>query len=332
MAANRSQEESQNAAAMQQWLGDFRAIFNQQASSQQSGGASAAAPSSAQSAQAAAYYQQLAAAASAANVGGALGAAGARPASSPGASQSASGPAGAAGAAAAPAAAPAAAGGQAAAAGGGGDSAALVQWLLMQVGFMVDNQIKRARAEAEQNFKVELGKLKRDLATLQQFTEKQGTVIASVSKDLAAARTEVARAAQTINGCKIHCSQQQQLMHTIQLALGNVVKELDDVDKRLAVVTDGGDGYAEGGYMGEYGAAGDFAAMTIGGEDNLLGAGQEAVEAMTTPKETKLDAGAQEFVPGASASVPSKDMDAGAPEFVPQGIKVSPPPGLGGDE
>ena len=24
-------------------------------------------------------------------------------------------------------------------------------------------------------------------------------------------------------------------------------------------------------YMGEYGAAGDFAAMTIGGEDNLLG-------------------------------------------------------------
>ena len=44
------QEESQNAAAMQQWLGDFRAIFNQQASSQQSGGASAAAPSSAQSA------------------------------------------------------------------------------------------------------------------------------------------------------------------------------------------------------------------------------------------------------------------------------------------
>ena len=35
-----------------------------------------------------------------------------------------------------------------------------------------------------------------------------------------------------------------------------------------------------------------------------------------------MDAGAQEFVPGASASVPSKDMDAGAPEFVPQGIKV----------
>merc|ERR1719231_1838668 len=120
---------------------------------------------------------------------------------------------------------------------------------------MVDNQIKRARAEAEQNFKVELGKLKRDLATLQQFTEKQGTVIASVSKDLAAARTEVARAAQTINGCKIHCSQQQQLMHTIQLALGNVVKELEDVDKRLTVVSNGGEHtdaslYTEGAYLG----------------------------------------------------------------------------------
>jgi hypothetical protein len=164
------------------------------------------------------------------------------------------------------------------------------------------------------------------LATLQQFTEKQGTVIASVSKDLAAARTEVARAAQTINGCKIHCSQQQQLMHTIQLALGNVVKELDDVDKRLAVVTDGD--YGEG-YMGEYGATEGFAAMSLGGEENLLG----AAEAVTV-KETKLDAGAQEFVPG--ASVPTKDMNAKAPEFVPQGIKVStppaPPPGLGDAE
>ena len=37
----------------------------------------------------------------------------------------------------------------------------------------------------------------------------------------------------------------------------------------------------------------------------------------------KLDAGAQEFVPGAAAAgVPSKDMDARAPEFVPQGIKA----------
>jgi hypothetical protein len=195
----------------------------------------------------------------------------------------------------------------------------------MQVGFMVDNQIKRARAEAEQNFKVELGKLKRDLATLQQFTEKQGTVISSYTNDLAPARTEVARAAQTINGCKIHCSQQQQLMHTIQLALGNVVKELDDVDKRLAVVTDGEADpslYTEGAYMGDYGATEEFAAMN-------LGVGAEAVGAVA--KETKLDAGAQEFVPGA-ASAPSKDMDARAPEFVPQGIKVSPPPGLGGDE
>jgi hypothetical protein len=201
----------------------------------------------------------------------------------------------------------------------------------MQVGFMVDNQIKRARAEAEQNFKVELGKLKRDLATLQQFTEKQGTVIASVSKDLAAARTEVARAAQTINGCKIHCSQQQQLMHTIQLALGNVVKELDDVDKRLAVVTDGEPDprlYAEGGYMGEYSATDDFAAMALSGEEGLLG----SAEAVGVAKETKLDAGAQEFVPGTAAGVSSKEMDSRAPEFVPQGIKVAPPPGLGGDE
>jgi len=190
---------------------------------------------------------------------------------------------------------------------------------------MVDNQIKRARAEAEQNFKVELGKLKRDLATLQQFTEKQGTVIASVSKDLAAARTEVARAAQTINGCKIHCSQQQQLMHTIQLALGNVVKELDDVDKRLLVVTDGESDprlYSEGGYMGDYSATEDFGAMTLGGD--------EGGEAAGVAKETKLDAGAQEFVPGAATA--SKDMDAGAPVFVPQGMKVAPPPGLGGDE
>lgn len=328
MAANRSQEESQNAAAMQQWLGDFRAIFNQ---NQQSGG-SPAAPSSAQSAQAAAYYQQLAAAASAANVGaaglGAAGLGGARPATAPGTAPSASAPAAPAAPAATPAGTPAAGTGS-----GGSDSAALVQWLLMQVGYMVDNQIKRARAEAEQNFKFELGKLKRDLATLQQFTEKQGTVIASVSKDLAAARTEVARAAQTINGCKIHCSQQQQLMHTIQLALGNVVKELDDVDKRLAVLTDGETDprlYTEGGYMGEYGATDDFAAMTLGGEESLLGSGQEAVGAVA--KETKLDAGAQEFVPGATANVPSKDMDARAPEFVPQGIKVSPPPGLGDEE
>jgi hypothetical protein len=118
-------------------------------------------------------------------------------------------------------------------------------------------------------------------------------------------------------------------MHTIQLALGNVVKELDDVDKRLLVVTDGDAAYGEGGYMGEYGAAADeFAGMTLGGgEESLLG-GSEAVGAV--PKETKLDAGAQEFVPGASTT--TKDMDARAPEFVPQGIKVAPPPGLGDEE
>ena len=37
----------------------------------------------------------------------------------------------------------------------------------------------------------------------------------------------------------MHCSQQHQLMHTIQLALNNVLKELEDVDKRLEVVPPG---------------------------------------------------------------------------------------------
>jgi hypothetical protein len=212
----------------------------------------------------------------------------------------------------------------------------------MQVGFMVDNQIKRARAEAEQNFKVELAKLKRELTTLQQFTEKQGSVIATVSKDLANARTEVARAGNTINGCKIHCSQQQQLMHTIQLALGNVVKELEDVDKRLAIVGSGEE-YAAAGYGEEYRSEAfsmmqdPLAALANSGRSPEAAAlGQKAAAAVAKvagKKESKqLDAGAQEFVPAlptGAATDTSPVLDALAPEFVPGGVvPPAPPPGI----
>jgi len=52
MAANRGQDDTHNAAMMQQWLGDFRAIFNQQQEQQP------ASPQSQQTAQSTAAAQQ----------------------------------------------------------------------------------------------------------------------------------------------------------------------------------------------------------------------------------------------------------------------------------
>jgi hypothetical protein len=209
-----------------------------------------------------------------------------------------------------------------------------VQWLLMQVGFMVDTQIKRARHEAEQNFKVELGKMKRDLTVLQQFSEKQGQVIASVSKDLASVRAEVARTSTSFQGCKMHCTQQHQLMHTIQLALNNVLKELEDVDKRVQVVQEtpemlGRAGQMELGYDGEYAAEGfsfgmDGIPHLDGRSAAATAAAEKAVAAVQAKAKAgdkkKLDAAAPVFIPPLREG---EKLDAAAPEFVPGGLTAA---------
>jgi hypothetical protein len=101
---------------------------------------------------------------------------------------------------------------------------------------LIDTQIKRAKFEAEQNFKLEMGKMKKELQSVQVLTEQQGKVIATLSKDLGVVATEMQRMNSQVATMQQQLLSQRQVASGTQLALDRGIKQLVDMDKRLLSV------------------------------------------------------------------------------------------------
>merc|ERR1719487_2513705 len=119
---------------------------------------------------------------------------------------------------------------------GGSAEGASAYYLLAQVSMMIDMQIKRAKQEAEQNFRTEMAKVKRDTQGVQVFTEQQVNVVAAVSKDCAFVRSEVSRLTASVHVCKQQLLQQQQVCSAMQLTLDQVNKKFEELEKKFTAI------------------------------------------------------------------------------------------------
>merc|ERR1719487_2056306 len=119
---------------------------------------------------------------------------------------------------------------------GGSAEGASAYYLLAQVSMMIDMQIKRAKQEAEQNFRTEMAKVRRDTQGVQVFTEQQVNVVAAVSKDCAFVRGEVSRLTASVHVCKQQLVQQQQVCAAMQLTLDQVYKKFDELEKKFTAI------------------------------------------------------------------------------------------------
>merc|ERR1719316_375500 len=119
---------------------------------------------------------------------------------------------------------------------GGSAEGASAYYLLAQVSMMIDMQIKRAKQEAEQNFRTEMAKVRKDTQGVQVFTEQQVNVVAAVSKDCAFVRSEVSRLTASVHVCKQQLVQQQQVCAAMQLTLDQVNKKFEDLEKKFTAI------------------------------------------------------------------------------------------------
>merc|ERR1719473_2617226 len=101
---------------------------------------------------------------------------------------------------------------------------------------MIDAQIKRAKIEAEQSFKQEMAKMRKETHGQQVFSEQQGNVVAAVSKDVAYVRGELQRLSTQANTRKQQASMQQQVLTAIKITLDGVLKKMDDLEKRFTAI------------------------------------------------------------------------------------------------
>merc|ERR1719316_1988355 len=119
---------------------------------------------------------------------------------------------------------------------GGSAEGASAYYLLAQASMMIDIQIKRAKQEAEQNFRTEMAKVRRDTQGVQVFTEQQVNVVAAVSKDCAFVRSEVSRLTASMHVCKQQLVQQQQVCAAMQLTLEQVNKKFEALEKKFTEI------------------------------------------------------------------------------------------------
>jgi septation ring formation regulator EzrA len=101
---------------------------------------------------------------------------------------------------------------------------------------MVDTQIKRAKLDAEQNFKIEMARMKKDVQSVSVLTDQQGKVISALSKDLGGVSAEIQRMNAMISGMQAQLLSQRQITSATQVALDQGMKQLVDMDKRLMSV------------------------------------------------------------------------------------------------
>lgn len=206
----------------------------------------------------------------------------------------------------APGAGPAAATGSAQAAGGAPPSNAalqgnLFQWLLAQVGLLIDTQIKKAKVEAEQNFKMEMGKLRKELQSVQVFTEQQGKVISALSKDLGGVSQDMYKLNQQLTGMQAQILQHRQVASATQVALDRGIKQLVDMDKRLVSVGAPPSSGMMRAFVGGLSQAAEIQEQHMAMVQSLQGAGAARTRSRKGKKEGQvksLRAEAPEFVPG----------------------------------
>jgi len=206
---------------------------------------------------------------------------------------------------AAAAAAVAAAAGSAQAAGAPPSSASLqgnlFQWLLAQVGLLIDTQIKRAKVEAEQNFKLEMGKLRKELQSVQVFTEQQGKVISALSKDLGGVSQDMYKLNQQLTGMQAQILQHRQVASATQVALDRGIKQLVDMDKRLVSVGAPPSSGMMRAFVGGLSQAAEIQEQHMAMVQSMQGAGAARTRTRKGKKEgvpRSLRAEAPEFVPG----------------------------------
>jgi len=169
----------------------------------------------------------------------------------------------------------------------------------VQVGVLIDNQIKRAKIEAEQNFKVEMSKMRKELHGVQVFTEQQGKVIAALSKDLGGVAQELTRVNGQLATLQAQIVQHRQVTSTVQHALDRGIKQLLDMDKRIMSVGGPPSSGMMRGFPGQLGAEFEHQ-IGLGAAGNLPR--NRTRKKKDGPK--SLRAEAPEFIPAGPATDP----------------------------
>jgi len=193
---------------------------------------------------------------------------------------------------------------------GGVMQGALFNWLLTQVKVLIDSQINTARNQADQNFKVEMGRMQKEVQSIQVITEQQSNVTAALSKDLGGVAQELVRINTQLNAVQQQMIEQRQLSTRVQLALDRGIKQLVDMDKRLHSV---GAPPSVGMMRALNGAMADQQMMEKQQQLAMMhGVAPNTAGARSRHRKAKKDGG--------------KSLRADAPAFVPGGAPEAAPP------